>query len=167
MKKVYQDRFGFEGNCVWACISSVFDIPLDELRFPPASVQALEAWSEANLPHLKFRNQDLATNFRLEGDFPHAEGVGTERWAYDLPERWYPPKAAATGGYWLASVYSLGMEREENDPYYPLPSLHMVVMRGRELVHDPNPNYADRVPYTPTVVMKTWWTKPPGADSNR
>lgn len=152
MRKVYQDRFGYgEGNCAWACISTLFDIPLDDLRHPPPCAEDLLRWTQEYMPHLEYHHIDLGRNFRLVEGYDYVEGVGTERWTYDLPDAWDPP----VEGYWLASINSLGLKRPVEDPYYPMPALHMVVMRGRELFHDPNAQYAD---YEPTVVMQTWWT---------
>lgn len=155
MRPVYQNRFGYgAGNCAWACVASLFELELDSLPAkPPAALDMLE-WSKEALPHLKFNNRDLGYNYRIEEGYPDAEGVGTGRWTYDLPDAWDPP----TDGYWLASVNSLGLKRPVEDPYYPRPALHMVVMHGRRLVHDPNPRYAVLLPYRPVVVEQTWWT---------
>lgn len=154
-RKVYQDRFGSgEGNCVWACVATLFGCGLNELRFPPPCANELLAWSKENAPALEFHDVDLARNYRLQGGFPDYEGVGSERWAYDIPKEWEAPVM----GFWLAGINSLSLKLPIENPYYPMPGLHMVIMRGREMYHDPNPAYADRVPYTPTVVTQTWWT---------
>lgn len=156
MKPVYQDRFGLgQGNCAWACVASLFEISLDDLRFPPPTDDNLREWTNLNMPDTEFHYRDLGFNYRVVEGYPDVEGVGTGRWAYDLPDEWDPPAA----DYWLASVNSLGLKRPVEDSYYPMPALHMVVMRGRDLVHDPNPKYAARMPYTPTVVAQSWWTK--------
>jgi hypothetical protein len=154
-RRVYQDRFGYgEGNCAWACVATLFGVGLDRLRLPPPSDSELMAWSKGAAPMLEFHNRDLATNYRIEEGYEDVEGVGTGRWAYDVPDEWEPP----VPGFWLASVNSPGLKRPVEDPYYPMPALHMVVMCGRDMYHDPNPRYADLVPYEPTVVGQTWWT---------
>lgn len=157
LRKVYQDRFGWgDGNCVWACVATLFGCELDDLRDQEAGAtcEDLLVWSKNHVPTLEYNDVDLATNVRLVGGFEDIDGVGSERWTYDVPTEWEPP----VPGFWLASINSLGLKRPVEDPYYPLPALHMVVMLGRQMYHDPNPNYADRVPYEPTVVMQTWWT---------
>lgn len=154
-RKVYQDRFGNgEGNCVWACVATLFGLPLEQLRLPPPAAPELLDWTKENTPALAFHNVDLATNFRLIDGYKDVKGVGPSRWAYDIPDTWEPP----VRGFWIAGVNSLGLKRTEEDPYFPMPALHAVVMLGREMYHDPNPSYADRVPYEPTVVDKSWWT---------
>lgn len=154
-ERVSQDRFGNgEGNCVWACVATLFGLPLDRLRLPPPCAQELLDWTKENAPTLEFHDVDLARNYRIEEGFPDVEGVGTGRWAYDVPDEWEPP----VQGFWIAGVESLGLKRTVEDPYYPMPALHAVVMHGRTMFHDPNPKYADRVPYEPRVVTMEWWT---------
>jgi hypothetical protein len=102
--------------------------------------------------------RQAAEGFRIEAlpELVEKDDPVPERWTYDLPETWEPP----VDYHWLASIYSPRLKRPVEDPYYPLPALHMVVMKGPVMVHDPNPDYADQVPYEPTVVMQTWWTGP-------
>lgn len=156
MIPVFQDRFGFgTGNCAWACVASILGVDLDALRFPPPTTEDLLAWTQENTSFY-YNWADLGSNYRLVD----LEGIG-ERWTYDLPEEWTPPPVE----FWMGTIFSPGLERDVSDPYYPMPALHAVVMRGRELIHDPNPAY--EVPYEPTVVGMSWWTESPGADSNR
>lgn len=154
MQKVFQDSFEFgKGNCVWACVASLFDLDLDDLRFPPPSDGELMAWSKRELPHLTFNNVDYGHNYRVVDGYPDCPGVGTGRWTYDLrPE---DERINPTTEFWLASVNSLRLKRPVCDSYYPMPALHMVVMRGNEIWHDPNPKNPRK--YEPTVVMATWW----------
>lgn len=151
MRPVFQDRFGYgEGNCAWACVASILEIDLDDLRFPPPTDADLLAWTEQHTS-LRYNFVDLGTNFRVVGGFPDAPSVGTGRWTYDLPAEWTPPPTE----FWMATINSLGLERPVSDPYYPMPALHAVVMQGRKIAHDPNPAYA--LPYDPTVVAMSWW----------
>jgi hypothetical protein len=129
-------------------------LDIETLRYPPPTDTDLAKWTSDTFDSIEYHYSDLAHNFRVVEGFPDVEGVGTGRWAYDLPEVWEPP----TEDYWMASVCSLGLKRPVEDPYYPMPALHAVVMRGASLVHDPNAAYADRVPYEPTVVAQSWWT---------
>lgn len=152
MKPVFQDRKGFgQGNCVWACIASIFEIPLDTLRYPPPFTEDVLAWTKEHYPALEFHNVDLGFDYRLR-DVP---GIpeGEQRWHYRLRRKWEPP----TDDYWIASVDSQGLMRPVEDPYYPMPALHAVVMKGRDLVHDPNDSYP-LGSYKPKVVMQSWWS---------
>lgn len=154
LKPVYQDQFGYgKGNCVWACVASLFDIPLDDLRLPAPTDEELSAWFEEQLPDLELHHRDMAVDYRVIEGYPYVEGVGTGRWTYDLPKKWTCP----TRGYWMASIHSPGLMTPVESHYYPMPGMHMVVMKGRKLVHDPNPNY--EVPYEPEIVEQHWWTK--------
>jgi hypothetical protein len=157
LRKVYQDKFGHgEGNCAWACVASIFDLDIEAVRYPAGpSLDDLRLWTKNHYPALTLHGRDLGFNYRIvRGGYKRVPRVGTGRWTYDIPVTWTAP----TPGYWLASIFSLKLKRPIEDPYYPMPNLHMVVMKGRELVHDPHPSYAELVPYQPTVVMQTWWT---------
>lgn len=154
MRKVFQDKFDFgKGNCVWACIASLFDLNLADLRWPPPSSEMVMEWSKGELPHLDYHNVDYGTNYRIEEGYPDCQYVGTGRWKYDLrPEN---ERIKPTVEFWIASVNSLQLKRPICDPYYPMPALHAVVMQGDKLWHDPNPkNPRD---YEPTIVMASWW----------
>jgi hypothetical protein len=155
MKPVYQDRMGYgQGNCVWACIASIFEIPLELLRYPPPCETVLRRWTAREQPYLQFHYTDLSTNYRLVEGYPDVPGVGTARWAYDVrePDDYDPPEAE----FWIASIPSPVLKRPIEDSYYPMPALHAVVMQGRECVHDPHPDYAIN-PY-PRVAAAARWT---------
>jgi hypothetical protein len=154
MKPVYQDRRGYgQGNCVWACVASIFEIPLELLRYPPPCEADLRRWTAFHQPYREFHYADLSTNYRLVDGYPEAPGVGTSRWAYDLcePGDYEPPEVE----FWIASIPSPGLKLPVEDPYYPMPALHAVVMRGDTCVHDPNPDY--RINPHPQVVAAEWW----------
>jgi hypothetical protein len=146
MKPVFQTKFDWgQGNCAHACIASIFELPLEEVdaTLKDSYAQTIIDWTKQHLPHLEFHNRDLAYNYQV---------TKNEKWTYDVPKEWNPP----TDEYWMAAVESRGLKRPDDDPYYPLPALHAVVMHGRELVHDPNPKYQG-LPLTP-MVMQSWWT---------
>lgn len=154
MRKVFQDKFDFgKGNCVWACIASLFDLELSDLDYAPPTSQDLIDWTKREMSDLEFHNVDYGYNYRVVDGYEDCEHVGTGRWTYDLrPDE---EKIKPTTEFWLASVHSLQLKRPICDSYYPMPALHMVVMQGDKLWHDPNPkNPRD---YEPTVVMASWW----------
>lgn len=158
MKPVFQDSFGFaNGNCAWACTASIFELPLEDFPRPPFSGnQAWFDWTKANKPHLSFNNVDLGYDYDIVDGFPDVPNWGTGRYTYKVREKWEPPDARATGGYWIAIVPSQGLARPAEDAYYPMPALHAVVMLSRECVHNPHPSHTLE-PY-PKVVAQTWWT---------
>jgi hypothetical protein len=157
MIPVFQNKFGFgEGNCAWACLASVFELSLDSMPTEPPYPQDWFDWTQENVPHLVYTNKDLAYDYELRGSFPKTKDFGTKRWTYKVNLQWEPPDASATGGYWIATVPSQRLKRPVEDPYYPLPALHAVVMLDRECVHDPNPH--NTLDPSPLVIQQTWWT---------
>jgi hypothetical protein len=152
---VYQDRFGFgQGNCAWACLASIFERPIEDFHDRGiAYFEEICAWTKAEYPFLRYNERDLGFNWRMEGEYAVHPEWGTQRHAYDIPDTFEPP----VEGYWKATIFSPGLTRPEDDPYYPMPGLHAVVFKGDELVHDPNPNYA-LGSYEPRVVRLGWWT---------
>lgn len=139
MKPVEQTTFydgtGARGNCVAACVASVFGLPLWVVETqgvgPGAGGQDLMRWTTERWPALECRVFDFAVNSRIvEG-----EGTEDERWAYDLPE---DVPAPPTTGFWIAYVISpRGLL--EHGPYRGMPIQHAVVMRGGSLAWDPHP----------------------------
>lgn len=166
MIPVFQDRHGFgQGNCVWACVASIFEIPLDTLRYPPADDADLEAWTVKNRPSLVFHHLDFAYDFEVVEGYPDIGDLGgTGRWSYKVPEEWEAPFdpgpwiTPAPLDFWIASIPSPGLERPVEDPYYPMPALHAVVMYGKELVHDPHADY-ECPRKIETVERCSWWTR--------
>lgn len=148
MIPIFQTKFGYgEGNCAHACIASIFELPLKLVDFEVADWDEIQAWTALNFPELTVGEIDLAFN---------VEEKSNGRWAYEVPNTWEPP----TGAYWMASVNSRNLQRPESDPYYPMPALHAIVMKGRQIAHDPNPNNPYMIGGSPErVVMQTFWTK--------
>jgi hypothetical protein len=153
MIPVYQRHIGEfgKGDCAWAALASLFEEPLESFHYDMLEAPSNEderKLTECRWPHLEYHFRDLALNLRLEECY----GAGGERWHYDYPETWEPP----VPGFWIASIESQSLKRPVTDPYYPMPALHAVVMHGRDLAHDPNPNNEFRL--TP-MVGQSWWTK--------
>lgn len=146
MIPVYQQHFGWgEGDCTWACLASIFEEPLESFAY--SKVMALSdgdlmKLTEQRWPHLEYVHADLATNYRIVDGPYDVPGVGSQRWAYDLPrpDKWAPPLCGATDYFYLGSVHSQKLMHPVESPYYGMPGLHSVVMHGREVAHDPNPN---------------------------
>jgi hypothetical protein len=147
MRRIFQDRLGNQqGNCVWACIASLFpQFELDDLRYPPPIPDEVEAWTEKHLPDVQFRHRDLAIN--------HEFNEETEKWSYDPPETWEPP----CEGLWMGSIHSRGLMSPPESAYYGMPALHAVVMQDWELWHDPNPNYQNTIHLPFVLIEQTWW----------
>lgn len=157
MIPVYQDTFGHqEGNCAWACIASIFELCLDDLRGERSGPTDynLRVWTEENLPDHEYHYVDRARNYHLVPGPSVPEHPYPERWCYDVPEGpFLPPEPE----YWIGVIFSLEITRPPEDPYYPMPGLHAVVMRGIEMVHDPHPRNPWPRP-TPPIVAMSWWT---------
>jgi len=162
MKPVYQDTFGHgNGNCAWAVVASIFELSLKDAQgaFGPPCSEDLDLWTRMHMPGYKYHNLDLGYDFEIVEGYPDCEGVGTGRWTYKVRDEWEPPDASATDGYWFGTIPSQRLVRPVSDPYYPMPALHAVVMRGRVCVHDPNPN--NHLDPHPRVLELSWWTKEP------
>lgn len=79
MKKVMQDKFGDEGNCMEACIASILEIPLDEV---PYSVPYGEKWMDILHPFLFDRGLYLITvdaEIFLKIKKPYGYSIGAGR----------------------------------------------------------------------------------------
>lgn len=155
MKPVYQNQLGWgAGDCAWACVASIFELELADLGIeqiaPPCDAD-LRKWTECRFPNVRFCYEDICTDFDLVEADP-SWGGDAFRWVYKVPSDFEPPPVE----YWMASVFSLGLQPPPEYPYYPFPGLHAVVMRGKDLAHDPNPRYTNDMLYSP-VLMKTWW----------
>jgi hypothetical protein len=137
------------GNCVAAALASIFRLDLDDVDVPDGcSDGEIAAWSNARYPWLECRHVDHGVNYRVLEEGPQG------RWTYDLPDE---PPVPPTPGIWKAAVISPSGLLVAAGPWRGTPILHAVVMRGADLVWDPNPNY-DWTTAAPTVVMSTWWT---------
>lgn len=149
MRPVFQDAFGWnQGNCVWACVASVFELPLEQFQgLGPPNGEDLAKWTEVALPGLEIHDVDLRQNYRML--YTPYSGL---KWTCDPPQEWRPPH----GGYWLAVVESHAVRCPPDSDWWPGPGLHCVVMRGSELAHDPNPAYQGKPAQTP--LRQLWWT---------
>lgn len=160
MKPIYQRFVGQwgrgKGDCAWAALASIFEEPLmsfgyDKLEAP--CDEDLKKLTECRWPHLEFHREEVSKNWRLVDASPTLGYEYGQRWHYDPaePEDWEPP-----ADYWLGTVFSQRLKHPEDSSYYGMPGLHAVVMHGREVAHDPNPQkpYEEPLP----LVMMTWWT---------
>jgi hypothetical protein len=148
VKPVFQDRFGWgEGSCAWACIASIFELPLAQFeRCRPPNDSDIQKWTECALPHLMVASRDVATNYRMI----YSPYVGL-KWTYDVAGVCEPP----TDDYWIATVHSNAVKSPPESDWWPMPGLHAVVMHGSEFVHDPNPKYQGMP--LPPMVSQLWW----------
>jgi hypothetical protein len=147
------DGTGKRGNCVAACVASIFERPLDELEGqgigPGCSARELMEWTRQHAAGLCVVNTDHSRNFRIVEN----EGKPDERWAYDLPTDDEIPDVFLGGCYWIATVVSpRGVL--QHGPYRGSPVLHAVVMRGHALVWDPHPQ---RYMGVGQLVGRTYW----------
>lgn len=155
MIPVFQTQFGYgKGSCHLACIASIFECEEADLKlydFLAMDEEDTAKWTECCRPELEFHSEDLGYDFELVDASP-AWGGDPQRWTYKVRETYEPPPVE----FWIASIFSPAVKRPMADPYYPMPALHAVVMRGNQIAHDPNPAY-DTVGHIPRVVMKSWW----------
>lgn len=148
------DGTGTRGNCVAACVASIFGVSIGRLEeqgiVPGSGFQDVARWTSERWPGLEYRERDLCTNFRcVEGDESDSD---SDRWEYDLPD----PSVRHDGpacGYWIAHVVSpRGLL--QHGPYRGTPVQHAVVMHGSELAWDPHPQ---RDMGVGQMVGMGWW----------
>jgi hypothetical protein len=131
MKRVFQTEFGERGNCFEACLASILE--LDDVYSVPRNTES---------------NQRVQDYFeRLDRRLLH--GCGLQIVAINVPdktEKGKPdrlPDHVSDDVWWIAHI----------KPADEAPFHHAVVMRGRELAHDPDPKrtytaglqFADRI----------------------
>lgn len=139
MKPVFQTSFfdpedETRGNCLHACIASIFEWSIDFLDLPnPCYSQDVIDWTNRYWPGWQCVDMDYRTNY-LESSKPTEERP-EGGWVYDDPSEWFAPHY----GYWIGTIYSPRIKRPKSDPYWPRSGLHAVVMKGYKLAHDPHP----------------------------
>lgn len=136
------------GNCIAACIASIFETDIDhiDLRGGPTWHDIWD-WTEKYMPDLKFFNQDYGTNYRVE------DGV----WKYDFPEPdtvKHPP--GFEDDYWILSAESPRIILQSGE-FKGMPGLHAVVMKGNDIVWDPHPNAKEEGQQVGRWVQRSWW----------
>jgi hypothetical protein len=116
------------GNCLAACVASIFEVPLDDLALIYDN-RTLGFWLRGAQPALTYRHQDHG------------------RLGEDLVWRAAPvalgsvmPDVSTLRALWIATVKSPRIEATEDNI-----GLHAVVMRGREVAWDPHPARSDGV----------------------
>lgn len=151
MRPVDQTTFFVEGesrgNCMAACIATIFELSLEEVDVPDAtSFAEMCAWTSTRFDGaLEFHEVDHGVDYRVIED-----GEFGDRWTYDLTE---DPPAPPTFGLWIAGVQSPRIVHETG-PWRGMPGLHAVVMRGGQLAHDPHPQ---RDMGIGPIVTSMWW----------
>lgn len=129
--KVTQTKFGDgKGNCVAACLASIFELDIDDVDIQPApSANDLLEWTKRNYPDLSCIIQDFGENYQEVED-----GL----WRYDFPEEKFDPPPEHDS-YWLLGAKSPRIVIESG-PYRGMPGLHCVVMKDDQIVWDPHPD---------------------------
>jgi hypothetical protein len=144
-----QMRPGGGGNCVAACVASIFEVPLSDCwpEIPNGGgFQYVCNWTARRFPGLQVSGKNVAPPVEVKrGNFT--------RWI-DVPVPVQVLTAPVYGCYWIASAVSprAAMQKMADDEYRP--SLHCVVMRGSEVVWDPHPK---REMGIGGVVSGLWW----------
>jgi hypothetical protein len=133
---------GGNGNCVAACVASIFDVPLSDC-YPDIPLggdfNAVCRWTDARYPGLAACSVDF---FDAEAWKPIRRPLEDVEWPTHRRSFWIAfvesPRAAAAGV--LDS--------------YGLPTQHAVVMHGSELAWDPHPR---RDMGVGPCCGKLWW----------
>lgn len=126
MRPVDQTTFAPQGNCLQACLASIFDLPLNEVvdTTPPPEDDHAAFYSQHNLVQKWLEARGYWT-WNLEGDWCPKRGIRfLDDGETSVPADFlwpYPP------GYYIGGGKSpRGVE-------------HAVVMRAGYIVHDPHP----------------------------
>lgn len=150
MRQVEQTALepGGGGNCVAACVASIFGLPLEECwpAIPSGGdYQAVCRWTDGRYPALHPIHKLVAGHWYGEGErsrfldsYPPVESV---EWPF------------APAGFWIASVVSPRGVLQRIDGELK-PSLHAVVMYGGEVAWDPHP---EREMGIGGVYSAMWW----------
>jgi len=115
MKKIYQSKFGNEGNCFAACIASILEIELDSLPF-------LADFNDNWKDYLNALNTNLKSRFNL-----FIEYTTHENWESIFEDSF-------KDSYYIVSGESdqEGLE-------------HAVIFKNGTLQHNPNPNGVEMI----------------------
>lgn len=138
MRPVQQTHMipGGGGNCVAACIASIFELPLPQV-FPEVpnggSAQAIFDWTAKHHPGLAYVDRTLG-RYEQRGELYH-EVDGYEVIEHAPQERLPPWSVDFWIGYFVSPRGVLS--HKEYGIWHP--SLHAVVCRRREVLWDPHP----------------------------
>lgn len=118
---------GGGGNCVAACIASIFELPISDV-FPDVpnggGYQEICRWTESRYPALTVCSKDL---FNITSWTPDRRNLAEVD----------PPQFL---GWWVAYVESPRAAKKKCYDCYGLPTQHAVVMRHNRLMWDPHPH---------------------------
>lgn len=132
------------GDCVRACVASIFEMELDEVP------HFVEIMYQRQARH-ELSKEWEHTQWGLMNSWAWSFGIGVNQVTYqsqghylwsDEPLQYHP-------GYWIGTVQSRDPAvAKMNEKEKPGRSTHAVVMNGPDLVHDPNPDSrAKLMPY--------------------
>lgn len=115
------------GDCLAACVASVFEVPYHQASSAVGHSQALFDWTREHYPWLRAEHRTLGDTWK---------GVETLDSYKEWPERHFEH------GYWIATVWSPRIPDIET-PDGIAWGLHAVVMHGWDCVWDPHPRRAE------------------------
>jgi hypothetical protein len=128
VRPVEQTSFspGGGGNCVAACVASIFELPLSDC-FPEipngGNPNAVAEWTRSRYPGLRAASRDFYDDLGL----PRRLGFRDVDWP------------TCIRSYWIAYVESPRAKAAGVLDLYGYPTQHAVVMHGWELAWDPHP----------------------------
>lgn len=137
MKPVQQTEMipGGGGNCVAACVASIFELPLT-MTYPEiplgGGAQKVMDWTERHYPALHYVD-------RSHGRYEQQGDRYVELEPYEVLEHMRQDLIPWGVEFWIAYVVSPRGVISHHDWGYWHPSLHAVVCSGSEVVWDPHP----------------------------
>lgn len=135
------------GNCVAACIASIFETPIEDIALRGgASFDDILKWTKENKPDLRYNEIELCTNFR--------KVANEDRWEFDLPDPEIVPEYPSEE-FWMAiRISPRGVLKSGS--YRGMPIEHAVVMEGNNMVWDPHPK---RYQGIGIITGMAWWSE--------
>lgn len=145
-QRYYRGQLRPMGDCVAACVASIFELSLDEV---PHFVEIMYQRQARHDVEKEWEQSWWGLLNRWAWDF----GIGVNRLTYSqnnerisskVPLHYHP-------GYWIGSV-------ESRDPALAemANTFHAIVMQGYDVVHDPNPDSrVKKIPYR--FCGETWF----------
>lgn len=138
------------GNCLHACIASIFHLEIDSIGLPDICyAQDVINWTNQRYSGWQCINQDWCTNYQVASEPTDERPQGG--WVYHDPEYLVAPHY----GYWIGAIYSPRIKLEKSNPYWPRSGYHAVVMKGYNCVHDPHPE--GNIDFEGPVLNGIWW----------
>lgn len=117
MKPVHQTKFGGEGNCLNACLASIFEVP----------IESLPEWDEHSNWY-EVLTRYMVDTFGVQPIEVHLKHIAPE-------DFWIPAMGYSSDVYWapLEGYYMVNGKSERGLE-------HSVVAKGGHYVHDPHPD---------------------------